>query len=149
MADTLIIHDLVVECRLGVYEWEQQTPQTVSIDLELEIDAARAAKRDDVREAVDYARLVESVKRLAQDAPVQLLETMAERVASVILREFQTLRVKVRVKKRALPGIGYAAVEIERPPRRSTKAGWGRAGRFRRSVRAGDRRGVRAAASRR
>ena len=121
MADTLILHDVAVDCRIGVEEWEQKTPQTIWMDLELSIDAARAAKRDDVREAVDYARLVESVKRLTQREPVRLLETMAERVASFILREFQISQVKVRVRKRALPGIGYAAVEIERTRREALR----------------------------
>ena len=131
MSDRLIIHDLAVECRLGVYEWEQQTPQTVWIDLELAIDAAQAAKRDDVKDAVDYGRLVTSVKQLAQQRPYQLLETVAEATAQLIVEEFQVPRVRVRVKKRALPGVDYAAVEVERlrrglrprrAPRRSVSA---------------------------
>ena len=46
-----------MDCRLGVYEWERRSPQTVWLDVELAIDAARAAARDDVRKAVDYAAL--------------------------------------------------------------------------------------------
>jgi len=114
MADTLIIQELAVNCRLGVHEWEQKAPQTIWIDLELAIDASRAAARDDVRDAVDYARLVEVVRRRAQAAPYRLLETLAEALAAEVLREFGVSQVRVRVKKRALPGIGYAAVEIVR-----------------------------------
>ena len=117
MADTLILKDVTAECRLGVFEWEQEKPQTIWMDLELAIDAARAARRDEVADAVDYGRLVTSIKQLAQGRSFKLLETLAETIASMVLQEFQTTRVKVRVKKRALPGIDYAAVEVERTRR--------------------------------
>jgi len=117
MADRLVISDLAVQCRLGVDDWEQEKPQAIWIDLELAIDAARAARRDDVREAVDYARLVASVKQLAQSRPFRLVETLAESIASLVLDECGVARVRVRVKKRALPEIGYAAIEIERTRR--------------------------------
>ncbi len=114
MADTLAIHGLAVECRLGVFEWEQQTPQPVRIDLELEIDAARAAQRDDVHDAIDYAALVSAVKQLAESKPYRLMETLAEDVASTILHQGMTSRVIVRVTKRAVQGIDAASVEITR-----------------------------------
>ena len=53
MADTLIIQDLEVAFRLGVHEWDQEAPQAIWIDLELAIDASRAAAHDDVREGID------------------------------------------------------------------------------------------------
>ena len=112
--DTLVIHELVASCRIGVTESEQATPQTVWIDLELTIDARRAAASDDVRDAVDYAELVRSVKELVEGKSYSLLETVAEDVASLVLQRFGTSHVFVRVKKRALPGMDYAAVEITR-----------------------------------
>ncbi len=117
MADHLIIRELVAECRLGVSEAEQEKPQPVWIDLELEIDAARAARRDAVSDAVDYAALASAVKRVVGDKPYHLLETLAEDVAALILERFATEQVFVRIKKRALPGIDYAAVEIVRSRR--------------------------------
>ena len=114
MPDRLMIHELAAMCRLGIYEWEQEKPQAVTIDLELDINAARPAKDDDVRQAVDYARLVHSVKQLAEGRPYRLMETLAEDVAARVLGEFGVRRVVVRVTKRALPAIGYAAVEIQR-----------------------------------
>ena len=117
MPDRLIIQDLTAECRLGLYEWEQEKPQPIGIDLELAVDAARAARRDSVGDAIDYARLVTSVKELAQRRSFRLLETLAESIASLILQKFDTNQVRVRVKKRALPGVDYAAVEVERTRR--------------------------------
>jgi dihydroneopterin aldolase len=114
MSDRLILQDIEASCRLGVCEWEQTTPQPVWIDLELAIDAARAAASDAVDEAVDYAALVAAVRERAQRQPYRLLETMAEAISSLMLTRFKTRWVRVRVKKRALEGMGYAAVEIER-----------------------------------
>ena len=114
MADKLVIHKLAATCRLGVSDWEQATAQDVWIDLELEVDAAKAARQDDVRGAVDYARLVTTVRQLVEGKPYHLLETMAEEIAALVLKEFTTPEVEVKVTKRALPGIDYAAVEITR-----------------------------------
>ena len=113
-ADTLRIDGLVVQCRLGVHEWEQAAPQTVWVDLELAIDAAKAAAQDDVRAAVDYSALVAAVTQQAQGHSYRLLETMAEDIAALSLQRFKTAQVLVRVTKKALPGIGSAAVEIVR-----------------------------------
>ena len=114
MADTLVIHGLAVQCRLGVLEEEQERPQLVQIDLELEIDAARAARRDEVRDAIDYAALVSAVRQFAESKPYRLMETLAEDVASMILHQWATPHVFVRITKRALLGIDAASVEIAR-----------------------------------
>ena len=117
MSDRLIISDLAAECRLGVLEWERRTPQRILIDLELSIDAAKAAAGDEVRQAIDYAQLVGRVKQFAEASAYKLMETLADGIAQEVLRAFATPRVRVRVKKQALPGIGYAAVEVERTAR--------------------------------
>ena len=112
--DILSLHELAVECRLGVSERERRHPQTVWLDVELTINAARAAARDDVRDAVDYAALVERLRALAVGRPFRLMETLAEAVAAAVLEASGSPRVRVRVRKRALEGLGYAAIEIER-----------------------------------
>ena len=114
MVDKLIIHDLVAECKIGAFDWERETPQSIWLDLELEIDATQAAARDDVRATIDYGRLVTTVKQHVEHKTFSLLETMAEEVAALVLKDFLTPSVTVRVRKRALPGIDYAAVEITR-----------------------------------
>ena len=114
MPDTLLIKDLAASCRIGVFEWEQEQSQPIWIDLEVAIDAARAAAKDDLREAVDYGRLVTIVKQHAEHHRFRLLETLAEGIAQLVLKEFKTPQVLVRVKKRALPGVDHAAVEVVR-----------------------------------
>ena len=112
--DRLLIKDLVVETTIGVYDWEQAHPQKLWIDLELSIDAATAAARDDMSAAIDYGRLVTAVTQHLHRKKFRLVETVAEEVATLILKEFSTPEVTVRVKKRALPMIEYAAVELTR-----------------------------------
>lgn len=114
MHDRLLIHNLIAQCRLGVTEAERSRPQSVWIDLELAIDATRAAAQDAVEDAVDYARVVSVVRQRAEATPYRLLETLAQVLALLILETFHVPRVMVRVKKRALPGIDDAAVEIAR-----------------------------------
>ena len=130
MADKLVVRKLAAKCRLGVFEWEQASAQDALIDLELQIDAAKAARHDDVKDAVDYSRLVTSVKQLVERTSFRLMETMAEEIAALILREFRTPEVTVKVTKRALPGIESATVEITRRGGRSRRSGgFPRAGR--------------------
>ena len=130
MPDTLTLHEITIECRIGVEEWERAIPQPIWVDLELSIDAARAARRDDVRQAVDYGRVVAAVIEVARSESYRLIETFAEAIASRVLAEFSVPRVRVRVRKKALPGLGYAAVEVERATaRRRVRARAGSAGR--------------------
>lgn len=123
MADILAIHNLVLSCRLGVFEWEREQPQEIRVDVELEIDAAAAAKQDDVRQTVDYAALVTAITELAQGRSFRLMETLAHAIAETVLRRGTTHAVQVRVKKQALAGIGYAAVTVERRRRFARRRG--------------------------
>ncbi|MBI3324276.1 MAG: dihydroneopterin aldolase [Candidatus Omnitrophica bacterium] len=114
MADRLLIQDLVADCRIGLFEWEQERAQKIWIDLEMPINAAAAAERDDVDATVDYGRLVRVVKEHVERRPYRLLETLAEELAALVLEQFHLGQVTVRIKKRAVPGIDYAAVEVTR-----------------------------------
>ena len=52
--DRIFLRDLRVETIIGIYDWERETPQTVSIDLKLATDVTRAAQSDDIADALDY-----------------------------------------------------------------------------------------------
>ena len=114
MKDRLTVAGIQVACRIGVTEAERASAQPIAIDVELAIDAARAARTERIEAAVDYAALAGAVKRIAEGRTYVLLETLAEAVADAVLQAFGAPRVRVRVVKRALAGIDYAAVEVER-----------------------------------
>lgn len=114
MSDWLKIHNIAIECRLGTQDWEKEKPQPVWIDIELVVDVRRAAQQDAVADAVDYAGLVAAAKSVASEKQYNLLETLAERLAAAVLAKVRTTRLIIKVRKKALPEIDYAAVEIER-----------------------------------
>jgi len=134
MSDTLILHQIATQCRLGVFEWEQENPQTVWIDLELAIDTKKISVSDKVSESVDYAKVVLTVNEIAGGDPFKLIETLAETIASEILKRFSTPAVKVRIQKRALAGLDHAAVEIHRTRSRARGERTRRTGRLLRVV---------------
>jgi len=113
--NSIFIHDLRVETRIGVYDWERRLPQTLRLDVDIVLPSARAFTTGDLADALDYASVVERLKALAAANPHPLLERFAESVARMILDEFGAPSVKVRVAKLApLPGVRELGVAIER-----------------------------------
>jgi len=113
--NTIFIHDLRLETRIGVYAWEQHLKQTLRLDLEIGVPSDAAFRSDDFRDALDYAAVVKRLQALAADHPHKLLERFAQAVADVILDEFAAPWTKVRVAKIApIAGVRELGVAIER-----------------------------------
>jgi len=104
-----------VHAVLGVNPHERVTPQPVRISFAMETDTRRAAGSDDIRDALDYARAAEQVAALTRTGKFQLAETLAERVAELLLAEFPCSRVRVEIDKpEALTDAASVGVAIER-----------------------------------
>lgn len=117
MTDTVSIRDLRVSAVIGVYDWERQIEQTLVFGVDMAADAAAAAARDDIADALDYSAVAQTVRSVVIDGKFQLIETAAERVAQRLLTDHRLAWVRVEVAK-PLPGEGYtAAVAIERGSR--------------------------------
>ena len=113
--NTIFIHDLRLQTRIGVYEWEQHLPQTLRLDVELGLPSDVAFRSDDFGDALDYSAIVKRLQRLAADHPHRLLERFAQAVADIVLVEFDAPWVKVRVAKLApIAGVRELGVAIER-----------------------------------
>jgi dihydroneopterin aldolase len=113
--NTIFIHDLRVETRIGVYDWERHLPQTVRLDLDIALPSARPFETGEFADAIDYAAIVGRIKVFAADNPHPLLERFAEAIAKILLEEFNTPSVKVRVAKLApITGVREIGVLIER-----------------------------------
>jgi 7,8-dihydroneopterin aldolase/epimerase/oxygenase len=113
--DKLRVTGLEVSARIGIRAWEQQVLQRVSIDLELETDAARAAATDDIADALDYGTIARDVVEFVQRSECRLIETLVERIAQHLLDTFSIARLKVCVHKPgAVPGARDTSIEIER-----------------------------------
>ncbi|MFA5787097.1 MAG: dihydroneopterin aldolase [Actinomycetota bacterium] len=103
MADFIEIKGLWVEGRHGVLPEEHAQPQPFVIDLMVKFDARPAAASDDLADTVDYSALAESAVRVVQGEHCNLVETLAGRIAAVIMDHPRVLGVRVRVAKPDAP----------------------------------------------
>jgi dihydroneopterin aldolase len=97
--DIVFIRELRADTVIGVYDWERRIRQTVVLDLELASDNRRAAASDQIDDAMDYAAISARVLSFIEASEFQLIETMAERVAEVIIEEFAVPWLRLRLSK--------------------------------------------------
>jgi len=98
-ADRILLEGLTTECTIGFIDWERRVRQTVVIDLEVPCDCTRAARSDDVADTVDYKRLAKRVLGWVQASQFQLIETLAHRLALLLLQEFPIDWIRIRIGK--------------------------------------------------
>ncbi len=97
--DRIFLRGLTTECIIGFVDWERRAPQTVVIDLELPCDCERAARRDAVADTVDYKSVAKRVLAWVQASQFHLVESLAHRLALLLLAEFPLEWVRVSVSK--------------------------------------------------
>ena len=111
----VFVRDLVLDAFIGVYDSEQGVTQPVRIDFEIEVAEPSAPAADRLEDVMCYNRLTEGVKDIIAAGHIKLVETLAERIASLALAHPMALSVRVRVEKpRAIEEAGAAGVEIVR-----------------------------------
>jgi len=116
--DIIYLRDLKCECTIGVWQWEKAITQTLVLDIELATDAGKAAENDNLTDALDYQAISERVQAFAKENTFELIETLAERIAALILGEFNTPWVRIKLDKgQAVKGVKNVGVIIERGKR--------------------------------
>jgi dihydroneopterin aldolase len=103
---------------IGVTPEERTIKQRLSIDIELAVDAAAAARTDSLKDALDYSKVARAVQEVCRSRDFHLIETVAEHLAARILKDFSTVQVRVLVRKLTPvlePRVTQVAVEITRP----------------------------------
>ena len=112
--DTIFISDFRLDILVGVYDWEQKVPQKVQFDLEIALPA-RKAPSDKLGDTIDYAAVVSRIEASLGETRFGLLESLADHIAQIILREFKSPWVKVSVTKLApLKNVKRLGITIER-----------------------------------
>ena len=115
MNDIVFIEDLRIETVIGIYDWEKETRQTVALDLEMANDNRRAAATDRIEDTLDYKAVAKRLIAFVGAGRFELVETLAERCAEIILNEFGVRWVRIRVgKPGAVTGSAAVGVVIER-----------------------------------
>lgn len=113
--DIVYIRELEIETIIGIYDWEREQKQIVSMDLEMGTDNRAAASSEDINQALDYKAVAKRLIDFVESSEFFLVETMAEKIAEIIMQEFSVPWIKLRVgKPGAVTGSKDVGVIIER-----------------------------------
>jgi dihydroneopterin aldolase len=113
--DHVIIRDLVLGAKLGIYTHERHGTQPVRINIELEVAPHQGPPRDAIAQVVDYEAVVRRVQSMVAAGHINLVETLAERIAALCLGDERVLNARVRVEKlAAIPEAASVGVEVFR-----------------------------------
>ena len=115
MTDKIFLTALRTECIVGIWDWERQVKQPVIIDLEMACDIRNAARTDHIDDTIDYKKVSKRVLNFVEESQFQLIETLIENIARIIVTEFAVAWVRVRLnKKGAIRNSQDVGIIIER-----------------------------------
>ena len=112
MRDRIVIRGLSLTGRIGVPDEERAEPQTLRAHLTMEVE--QFPVDDEIEGTVDYKAVSDRVVEFAGEGERKLIETLAQEIAGLILREFAVSKVTVELEKFILPETDWVGVVIER-----------------------------------
>lgn len=115
MTDYVFIEDLRIETVIGIYDWERKIRQVVALDLEMAFDNTKPAASDRIDDTLDYKRVSKRLIAFVGESHFELVETLAERCAEIVMREFDVPWLRLKLSKPgAVTGAKAVGVVIER-----------------------------------
>ena len=116
--DTIFLRDLEINATIGIFEWEKRIKQKVRIDLEMATDIAKAAATDSIEDTLDYKAISKRIIQFVDESQYELIETLIEKIAEIILNEFHVPWTRVTLSKPgAVRGSRDVGIVIERGER--------------------------------
>lgn len=113
--DRVFIQDLRIETVIGIFGWEREIKQAVSLDLEMAFDIRQAARSDAIGDTLDYKAVSKRLIHFVESSEFQLVETLAEHCAAIVLEEFPVTWLRLKLSKPgAVRGSSAVGVIIER-----------------------------------
>lgn len=113
--DIIFLRELKVTTLIGIYAREKLVPQTLQLDLDIALPNNRACETDNIDDALDYAQVAQHIQAVLSDGHFSLLETLAEHIAQIILKDFNAPWVKVSIAKlQAIRNCKMVGISIER-----------------------------------
>ena len=113
--DRIFLRGLTAECIIGFIDWERRVKQTVVVDLEIPVDCRHAALTDAVADTVDYKKVAKRVLAFIEASEFKLVETLAQRLALLLLEEFPLQWIRLSINKPgAIRNSRDVGVSIER-----------------------------------
>ena len=116
--DIIYLHDLKVDCVVGIWDWERRTTQAVVFDLDMAIDIRKSAASDSIDDTINYKAVAKRIIGFVSASQFQLVETLAEKVAEILMAEFPIPWLRLRLNKAgAIRGAADVGVILERGTR--------------------------------
>ncbi len=116
--DTVFIRDLSMDAVIGVFGWERQVHQKITINLEMATDISKAADTDDLEYTLDYKEISQKIRALVEENQPKLVETLIELIATTVMEEFNIPWLRISIAKLgAVRGSAAVGVTIERGAR--------------------------------
>ncbi len=113
--DKVFIKGLRIQTTIGFYQWEKEIKQTLVLDITMGWDTAKAAENDELAKTLDYAEISIAIEKFANNNPVDLIETLAERIAHFLMTQYHIPWLKLAIgKPGAVHNTETVGVEIER-----------------------------------
>jgi len=115
MMDTIFINDLSIDTVVGIYDWERRIRQTIILDVEMGTDIRKAAASDNIEDTLNYKAVCKRLTEFVRASEYQLVETLLEECARLIMEEFSVPWVRIKLNKAgALRGAHDVGIIIER-----------------------------------
>ena len=116
--DIIYLKDLRIDTVIGIYEWERCIKQTLTFDIEMAADTGKAAQSDSIDDTVSYEAVANRLTAYVGASEFELIETLAEKVAGILLDEFNVRWCRLRLNKHgAVRGARDVGIVIERGSR--------------------------------
>lgn len=113
--DIVFIQGLKIDTVIGIYDWERKIRQDIVLDIKMSFDTRPASATDDIKKTLNYKSVSKRLIDFVHNSEFQLIETLAEEVAGIILSEFGVAKVRLTLNKgKAVTGAEGVGVIIER-----------------------------------
>ena len=113
--DKVFIEDLRIQTVIGIFDWEREITQTVSLDLQMAFDISVAGESDGISDTLDYKTVSKRLIQFVEASEFQLVEALAEHCARIVLDEFPVTWLRLKLSKPgAVRGSSAVGVIIER-----------------------------------
>ena len=113
--DIIFLSELRIDTVIGIFDWERRIKQTVIFDVEMAADIRKAAASDSIEDTLDYKAVAKRIIQFVEESEFQLVETLAESVAQMILAEFNVPWLRLKLNKTgAIRGAKDVGILIER-----------------------------------
>ena len=99
MKDTIYIRDLRVETIIGIFGWEREVRQQISMDLVFEFDVSVPGKSDSIDDTLDYKKITKSLIAFIESSEYKLIEALGEGIVDHLKSKFGVKKVKLRLSK--------------------------------------------------